>query len=367
MFLFHQLLPSFTKIEPKTIMIKRIVLVGAMLWIGVTSCTNKQPEVNTPSIEIKLSDALPLKETISNIHVTMFQNSSAAHFPGNLSKVVLRGDSIFVMDNWKDPGIYLYNSEGMLTNSYTKKGNGPDEFIGIVDFNVMPDKAILLDTYATSQRIFLDRSLSFLHKEEAEEQAEHFHTVGSDGSVWYDRGNVAYGENQDKLIHTNGKSRKAVLPIPQDIKNVTFASPNVFAEIANDTILYLPTVEPRLYKCHNGQAEIFCELDFEDLWPDFANDGKNENPLDLMRRISEEGKVYSTNMLSNGNDIAVTFFCKDTFYILMLRYDNLSANKLYKVNKEDLESLGTLVTMADGSLIFGTLEKLLKLQLPPGE
>ena len=45
------------------------------------------------------------------------------------------GDSILILDSWKDPGLYMYDSEGVLVNSYTKRGNGPDEFVGIVDFN----------------------------------------------------------------------------------------------------------------------------------------------------------------------------------------------------------------------------------------
>lgn len=30
--------------------------------------------------------------------------------------------------------------------------------------------------------------------------------------------------------------------------------------------------------------------------------------------IAEDGKIHSTNMLSEGNDVAVSFFCKDDFF-----------------------------------------------------
>lgn len=180
--------------------------------------------------------------------------------------------------------------------------------------------------------------------------------------MWYDRGNVAYGSNKDKLIYVDADSRKPVLPVPREVENVTFASYNVFAKISNDTILYLPAVEPRIYKCHGGQAEVFCELDFHYLWPDFS-DVKKDNPLDLMRSIAEDGKIYSTNMLSEGNDVAVSFFCKDDFYVMKFRYNDLSAHKLFKVDKNTLESLGTLVAMKDGCLFFGEPGKLLKIRV----
>jgi hypothetical protein len=251
----------------------------------------------------------------------------------------------------------------MLVNSFTKRGSGPNEFVSIVDFNVMPSGVVLLDTYSTSQRIYLDQNFTFLYKDEAEAQANHFFCEsGNSIGVWYDRGNVAYGPNKDKLIYVDGDSRKSVLPVPREVENVTFASYNVFARVSNDTILYLPAVEPRIYKCYGGQAEVLCELDFHYLWPDFS-DVKKDNPLDLMRSIAEDGKIYSTNMLSEGNDVAISFFCKDDFYVMKFRYNDLSAHKLFKVDKNTLESLGTLVSMKDGCLFFGESGKLLKIRV----
>lgn len=201
-------------------------------------------------------------------------------------------------------------------------------------------------------------------KEEAEKQARHFFPEkNNNGGVWYDRGNVAYGDNKDKLVYVKGAQRKAVLSVPQEIENITFASLNAFVEVGGDTILYLPAVEPRIYKCSDGQAEIFCELNFKGRWPEFSAEAKKENPLELMRRISEEGKIYSINMLSDDKDVAVTFFCEDMFYILMLEYDNRSATKLLKADKKTLESLGSLVAVKDGCLVFGEPGKLLKLKI----
>ena len=81
-----------------------------------------------------------------------------------------------------------------------------------------------------------------------------------------------------------------------------------------------------------------------------------------MRSIADDGKIYSTNMLSDGNDIVISFFCKDDFYVLKFSYDDLSSHRLFKVDKNTLESLGTLVAMKDGCLVFGGPEKLLKIR-----
>lgn len=338
-------------------------MAGMMMSLMILSCTKRGSDIESGMVRVNLDDALPLKEAASSIDMLVLNDSLSSHFPGNITKVEWMGDSILILDSWKDPGLYLYDSEGALVNSYTKRGNGPNEFVGIVDFNVVPSGVVLLDTYSTSQRIYLDRNLSFLYKDDAEAQSNHFFCEsGNSGGVWYDRGNVAYGSNKDKLIYVNGDSGKSVLPVPHEVENVTFASYNVFAGVSNDTVLYLPAVEPRIYKCYGGQAEVFCELDFHDLWPDFS-DVKKDNPLDLMRSIAEEGKIYSTNMLSDGNEVVVSFFCKDDFYVMKFRYDDLSAHKLFKVDKHTLESLGSLVAMKDGCLVFGEPGKLLKIRV----
>lgn len=334
-----------------------------MMSLMTLSCTKSSSDLCPGTIRVNLDDALPLKEMASSIDIFMLNDSSSSHFPGNITKIEWMGDSILILDSWKEPGLYLYNPEGVLVNSYTKRGNGPDEFVGIVDFNIVPSGVVLLDTYSTSRRIYLNKNLLFLYKKDAEAQANHFfcETATSSG-VWYDRGNVAYGPVKDKLIYYDKDSRKAVLSIPHEIENVTFASYNVFAKISNDTILYLPAVEPRIYKCYDGQSEVFCELDFHGLWPDFSNI-KKDNPLELMHSIAEEGKIYSTNILSEGKDLAISFFCKDDFFVMKFRYDDFSTHKLFKVDKNTLESLGALVALKDGCLIFGEPGKLLKIKV----
>lgn len=243
----------------------KLSAVGMMMSLMILSCTKKGSDMESGMISVNLDDALPLMEAASSINVLTLNDSLSSHFPGHITKVEWKGDSILILDSWKDPGLYLYDSEGALVNSYTKRGNGPNDFVGIVDFNVAPSGVVLLDATAY-QRIYLDQHLSFLYKEDAESQANHFLCEsGNSRGVWYDRGNVAYGSNKDKLIYVDGDSRKSVLPVPHEVENVTFASYNVFARVSNDTILYLPAVEPRIYRCYAGQAEVLCELDFHDL------------------------------------------------------------------------------------------------------
>lgn len=338
------------------------LLLGVML-LTAASCAKAPASDDAYTLRVDLGDATPLKEAVSSIQGIPFQDSSSESFPGDLSKVLWQGDSIYVLDLFKAPGIYQYNADGRLLNSYTKRGNGPDEFLSVADFNVTSSGIVLLDNYNTSGLIYLDKSLSFVRKSDGEQQAAHFLTLDNDGRhVWYDRGNVAYGANKDKLVYVSNGKRTPVLPIPAELENVTFASFNSLAGLAGDTLLYLPAVEPVLYKCYDGYAEVFCKFDFGGLWPTFAN-GQTTHPMELMHRIVVDGKIYSANFIAGGGDFAVSFFCEKTFYILLFPQGDRSLCRLLKVNEDELDSLGSLVAMKDGCLVFGTLEKLLKLEI----
>ena len=309
-------------------------------------------------LPVRMSEAVSLKESVSSVHVIALQDSLATQFPGSVNKVVWSGDSIFVLDTWKAPGVYLYTSDGVPSASYTRKGNGPEEFVGLSDFEVTASEVVLLDTYSSAVRLHLDRRFSFLRKEAAEEQSAHAVSVGK--GVWYDRGNVAYGENKDKLVYREGGQRQPVLPVPEELANVTFGSRHAFARVSADTVLYLPSVEPRLYKCYDGRAEVLCEFDFGGLWPEFSKMEGKDNPLSLMSSVAEGGKIYGTELFSDGTLLALSFFCRENLYVYLFSYPQLKAGGLLEVKKEDLSSLGSLVALTDGCLVFGEPGKLLK-------
>lgn len=140
----------------------KVSMVGIMMSLMILSCTKRGSDMKSGKISVNLDDALPLKEAALSIDALTLNDSLSSHFPGNITKLEWMGDSILILDSWKDPGLYLYDSEGALVNSYTKRGNGPNEFVSIVDFNVIPSGVVLLDTYSTSKRIYLDQNFTFL-------------------------------------------------------------------------------------------------------------------------------------------------------------------------------------------------------------
>ena len=139
-------------------------VIGLIVLLVLLSCVQSESNMKTGIISIKLDEAVPLMDAAFSVEGLNLKDSLSEHFPGHLSKVEWVGNSILVLDNWKDPGLYMYDSDGVLVNSYTNRGNGPADFVKIKDFNVLPSGFVLLDTYSASKRIYLDKNFSFLHK-----------------------------------------------------------------------------------------------------------------------------------------------------------------------------------------------------------
>lgn len=346
--------------------ISRIVAISIAITIGafISGCSHHENKENNTAIKISVSNAENLVKAAKEISGLTLTDSLGEHFPGDLSKVLYSGDSIIVLDTWKDPGVYVYDGEGMLVGAYAKRGNGPEEYDNILDMWVTPNTISLLVNFPNSQIITLDRNLNFVNKRDAEPQSQHF-AMGYDG-ILFDRGNNAYGGSDEKLIYVSSSGkREEKLSIAPEIENLTFTSQNVFGGIDGDTVIYLPPLEPRLYFFAGGRGELACELDFGSAWPDFSVRTDRVNLMDVMQQIVSDGKIYSTNLIADGRNIAVTFFKDNDYYIVLMDKNEMSTPRVLRLPDEMHEGIGDLVAIRDGKLVFGTPGQLLTVLLNP--
>ncbi len=335
-----------------------VVLTGLM-----NACTNsKESESEIKAVEVDLNKALPLTENVQSVDVMTLKDSETGHLPGHLSKVVFRRDSIFVLDMFKDNGLYVYDSDGKIINSFVNKGEGPEEFQIVWDFNVTPNNIILFDYRSDEPFIFLDRNLNFLRRDKVGDCKDHFFYDSKNDSWWFDRGNYAYDGSDSKLIYKKGSGSKTMLKIPENLKNITFANWHSFAELSGDSLLYMPTTENVVYLCEPDSAEPMYRLDFKGKWYEFKKGDTNEETNDLWNRIAEEGYVNTLDILSDGRNVLHTFNSGDRHYVLIVNTDTY-ASRLYYLTEEEHENLGDAVAYHKGQIIFGVPGKLVKVSM----
>ncbi len=342
--------------------IVKIFVVVVLAGIAYACTNNKESESETKAVEVDLNKALPLTENVQSVDVMTLKDSETGHLPGHLSKVVFDRDSIFVMDMFKDRGLYVYNSDGNIINSFVNKGEGPEEFLNIRDFNVTSDKIILLDPHSDEKLMYLDRGLNFVRREKVEDYIFHFFYDSMNDAYWFDRGNIAHEGNDSKLIYKKGAGSKTMLRIPENLKNITFENWHSFAELSGDSLLYMPTTENVIYLCGSDSTEPLYRLDFKGKWYEFKKGDRNEGTVNLWDRIAEEGYVNTLDILSDGRNVLHTFNSGDRHYVLIVNTDTYVSH-LYYLTEEEHENLGDAVAYHKGQIIFGVPGKLVKVSM----
>lgn len=133
----------------------------------------------TVSIDIK--DAKPLEFKPAD---TILFSEDVDNIMGVPSNLVVSNDTLYLIDNYKAPGIYAYTKTGEQVFAYCARGNGPKEFNSLSDLCVTKDKVAAYD-YLSGRVIVLDKFGNFHSKTKVAE-----HTYGAmldrDGGMWMD-------------------------------------------------------------------------------------------------------------------------------------------------------------------------------------
>ena len=326
-----------------------VIATAMLLWTACSHDYHNQKAEKTLSID--LSTAQPLMQNIMGLKAVRLNDSIAEHFPGSVSKFYAERDTLYILDSFKDQGLYRYNGDHHLAAGYSKRGQGPDEFLSAKDFALNSDGITMIDGYHPEGKlIHLDRNCNFISSETLDFRPDHLY-YDKKGGVWFDNGNNTFGDVSDKLVYMKDGKKKSVLSIPDEIADVTFAPPYVFAEYSADTILYLPPVENIIYKCADGRAIPWIQLDFNGKWPEFDNKEKHEHPMELVKRIAENGLVNFVNIFTDKDDLLVNFTAGEYNYLYLTDYAG-TYQKVYSYPKEFKEKVGTPNAYTDGRIVF---------------
>lgn len=335
------------------------VLMVAVFTGLLFSCTRtNEQSANNKTISINIQNAKPLKEAVTSMSVLNFPDSTDIFF-GEILSMEITNDTIYIFDRFSSQGIYAYDKTGKLLYSYTAKGGGPEEFIGLADFSIHGDEIALLDCHG-GKIVFIDKQGNFIRQSPSESNAQNL-AVTNDG-IWYDFSNIA-SANKDKLVHvsTNGE-KTSVLPIPDDVKNLVFLAPHALTKANSDSLYYLPCMEPRIYLCHDAKAEELYSLDFNGAWPIWENYSKSLHPGAILQSVVDNGLVHQLKLIADNNLICITFHCKENVYVDIIDTDTDSST-LYYMTPDDIEKVGEPVYIYNGQLVFGSQDSLIFMTL----
>ena len=143
---------------------KSILLQSLTLALCLYACNNgtnsdahrlEQPSAATISVEAgnyveswnlttETTNKNFIEENIESIKLIPLETNDNCLI-GSISDITLRGDTIIVADINKSGKVYLFNSEGKYISSIGKKGEGPGEYGGLNELQIVGDTISITD------------------------------------------------------------------------------------------------------------------------------------------------------------------------------------------------------------------------------
>ncbi|MDE6612864.1 MAG: 6-bladed beta-propeller [Muribaculaceae bacterium] len=299
-------------------------------------------------LTVNLDEAKPLAEHIVAQDVRALSQTDSL-FYGEASICSIVSDTVFILDAYKNKGLYAYTLSGERLWCYDKMGQGPEEFVMLYDFQVLPDRVVALDLMA-NKLITLGRDGRFMGSEALSgvEYPWSF-AVGEGGAMWYDLGNRA--KNPERLVCVSDTAVTTVLTVPDGLGGINASAWQPLYTFGGDCskVRYMPSFENVLYRCSDAKATPYITLDFGDKWPGrdvFESSGKASM---VVKQIESDGYVIYLNAIEDAGYVAFWFKANvDRSYMLIVDKTN-GRSVLYDFTGYDFDRLYALY---DGKLFF---------------
>lgn len=124
--------------------------------VNLMSCS---PKENKESVEAEIINVMANSQTTKDADfyldgVKFINLKTEATFYGEISKMKIFKDKIYILDNGIRIGLYVYDLSGELIYEYRNEGQAPNQYKQLADFFVNENESVeLLDSYL--QKIFV--------------------------------------------------------------------------------------------------------------------------------------------------------------------------------------------------------------------
>jgi hypothetical protein len=261
----------------------RNLCLGVITFVFLTSCGRpKEPAgrmnedctaIPVPEEDINqdLNHVISLSTFVDKIDIIPLEFDDTCIL-GDIEKVVVYGDNIFVMETQRPGSVYRFDMQGNFLNGIGVRGQGPEEVIELSDFAVNEEEQLiyLLDNYRQTVLSYaFDGEVRELIK--INQYADHIHY--KDGLFYLFWDQPKKGELYSLVIRDiHGEIKERFFPskqYPISLGHQVFTSQEdgvLFSKPMNDTIYFLRDTEMDcLYWIDFGSLR-FSQQEVEDIY-----------------------------------------------------------------------------------------------------
>ena len=231
---------------------------------GNENATSLKSDTVPYSVKFDFDNACEISTDLKKNGIITFDEETE-NIPGGIQQIAVKGDTIFVVDPAKNPGLYAYLKDGSQLFAYCDNGTGPEDIVSPMSLAVTDSEINVFD--------FSDKKLISFSKDGRFKQGINLSMdvkaaiKDSNGGIWMDFSNQKYGN--EKLIWKKDEKSKpiTVLTVPEHLKGMTTVPLMNMVQLTNGELRYIPSIEPYIYALSDGRAIMMYELDFMGKWP----------------------------------------------------------------------------------------------------
>jgi len=271
--------------------VKWLPIIAFLILLSCSKSDEKK-ELSFDRINLMNSNDVSIIEKISFDKLLILETSEESLF-GRVDKMLIKGEKVFVLDQWVTKAIYMFDMDGQFLRKWTV-GKGPDQFSSVDDFYVDNNADILtvLSGYRKKLLSYDTRTGALIGQKEAPEGAKNF-TIDRERFIY--EIDPKYGYHL--LIENPEGDLKEQVKLPIYKSNV---SPVMFGFQHHDnTITRLFPRDTIIYEITEGIAKPKFTLDFGESQP-VLNDGSlpiSDNQVNGLRHwLTEENVVITFDL-----------------------------------------------------------------------
>lgn len=233
-----------------------ILMAGCMNNSKVASNENAAKSTSNPdvySLKFDFDKAYEISGNLQRVSIIRFDEDTE-NFPGGIQQIAVKGDTVYLVDPAKTPGLYAYLKDGTQLFAYCNNGSGPEDIASPISIAVTDSEINIFD-FAAKKLISFTKDGRFKHKIDLSMDVTSA-IKDQDGGIWIDFSNQRYGD--EKLIWKKNEDSSpiTVLTVPEHLKGMTTVPLMNMAQLANGELRYIPSLEPYIYM-HSKTGKLF--------------------------------------------------------------------------------------------------------------
>lgn len=196
-------------------------------------------------------------------------------------------DSYYIMDLGMRDAIHRFSLDGKYLGSAVSVGEGPDQVLGMQDFQIVENGDILILSSIGDQSFLYRHSITGnLTKEfDIDYLASSFTVLGSGNYLFSGGHNLPYVTERVILTDSTGKKIDSFLPNNYQNEMIPTAERNFYE--SENSILYSEIFNDTIYKVENFQLKPLSKMHFGKY--SLPSDFWNISVLESLKNISEKG------------------------------------------------------------------------------